>query len=114
MVLPVLHQIVLFVVGTDGAINIGAAPSGADRVHCHLLRCLHMLEHGALPIRWPTNDHRPLQFGVVSPHRCARTADEDIALMDNDVAGEGMRHRSVASDSAISGEGSGEEGALGA
>ena len=57
-----------------------------------------MAEHARLVDGGLADHHRPLELGEVAPDGCARSGDEDVSLLEHDVARERVRDGGVAAD----------------
>ena len=95
---PVREQVVVLEVAHDGAVDVGARHARPKRIERDLLRGDDVVEEPALLVGRRADDHRPLELGVVAPHRRARLRDEHVARLELDVVRDRVRPRAARAD----------------
>ena len=96
VVFPVGHEVVLVVVGADGAVHFGAGEAGLEGADGKFLEGKHVVEEAFLGVSGGADDHGAFEFGVVAPYGGAGTGDEDVAGLEGDVGSKGVGDGGVA------------------
>ena len=95
---PVRHQIVGGEVVEHRVVDVRAGHAGPQRSERGFLCGEHVREEPAHLFGRRADHHRPLELGVVAPHRGARLGDEDVAELELDVVRDRVRPGAAAAD----------------
>ena len=88
---PVRQQVVALEVAQHGAVDVGAGDAGTKRIECRPLGGDGVVEEAPHLVCRRADHHRPLELGVVAPHRCSGLRDEHVALLELDVVRDRVR-----------------------